>query len=82
MPRYFFNVRRDGVLIPDREGDGLSDLDAARQLGLETVQDMMRLPHVYGERRGWQKDEFIITDETGATVLVLPFTEAVEEEGL
>ena len=79
MPRYFFNVRRDGVLIPDREGDELSDVDAARELGLETVQDMMRLPHVYGEMREWQKDEFIITNETGVVVLVLPFTEAVEE---
>jgi hypothetical protein len=74
MPRYFFNVRRDGVLIPDHEGDELPDVDAARQLGLETVQEMMRLPHVYGEMREWQKDEFIITDETGATMLVLPFS--------
>jgi hypothetical protein len=81
MPCYFFNVKRDEVLIADREGDELPGVDAARELGLETVQDMMRLPHVYGEMREWQKDEFIITDETGATVLVLPFTEAVEEEG-
>jgi hypothetical protein len=75
MPRYFFNVRRDGVLIPDREGDDLPDAVAAHRLGLETVQDMLRLPHIYGEMREWQKDEFIITDETGATVLVLPFAD-------
>jgi hypothetical protein len=74
MPRYFFNVRRDGVLIADHEGDELPDADAARELGLETVQDMMRLPHVYGEMREWQRDEFVITDEMGATVLVLPFS--------
>ncbi|MXQ12409.1 DUF6894 family protein [Microvirga makkahensis] len=73
MPRYFFNVRRSGVLIRDPEGDDLPDEAAARRLGLEIVQDMLRLPHVYGEMREWQRDEFVITDETGATVLILPF---------
>ncbi|WP_420846792.1 DUF6894 family protein [Microvirga tunisiensis] len=49
MHRYFFNVRRDGVLIPDREGDELPGVDAVQKLGLDTVQDMIRLPHIYGE---------------------------------
>jgi hypothetical protein len=76
MPRYFFNVRRSGVLIRDPEGDDLQDIEAARELGLEIVQDMVRLPHVYGEMREWQRNEFVITDETGATLLVLPFADS------
>ena len=75
MPRYFFNVRKGRVLIRDPEGDELPDPRAAHQLGLEIVRDMLRLPHVYGEMREWQNDEFVITDETGATVLVMPFSE-------
>ena len=33
----------------------------------------MLLPHVYGDMREWQKEEFVITDEVGAAILVLPF---------
>ena len=72
-PLFFFNVCKGGVLIRDSEGDELPDREAARQRGLEIVQDMLRLPHVYGEMREWQTNEFVITDETGATVLILPF---------
>jgi hypothetical protein len=75
VPRFFFNVRKGRVLIRDPEGDDLPDVEAARELGLELVQDMLRLPHVYGEMREWQRNEFVITDETGATVLVMPFAE-------
>jgi hypothetical protein len=74
VPRYFFNVRRNGVLIRDPEGDDLPDVAAAHQLGLEIVLDMLRLPHVYGEMREWQRNEFVITDEAGATMLILPFS--------
>jgi hypothetical protein len=73
MPRYFFSVKRAGVIVPDREGDELPDIDAARELARATVADMMRLPHVYGEMREWQKDEFVITDEAGTTVLTFSF---------
>jgi hypothetical protein len=74
MARYFFNVRRNGVLIRDPEGDELPDVAAAHRLGLEIVQDMLRLPQVYGEMREWQRDEFVITDQTGTTVMVLPLS--------
>jgi hypothetical protein len=75
-PLYFFNVRKGGVLIRDSERDELPEREAGRQLGLEIVQDMLRLPHVYGEKREWQTNAFVITDETGATVLILPFAES------
>jgi hypothetical protein len=71
---------KGGVLIRDSEGDEVPDRETACQLGLEIVQDMLRLPHVYGEMREWQTNEFVIADETGATVLILPFAES-EFEG-
>jgi hypothetical protein len=80
MPRYFFSVKRAGLIIPDREGDELPDLQAARELARATVDDMRRLPHVYGEMREWQKDEFVITDEAGATVLTIPFAAPPESD--
>jgi hypothetical protein len=73
VPRFFTNVRRGGVLIPDPEGEDLPDAEAARVEALETVREMMRLPHVYGDLREWQRDEFVVTDEAGAVVLTVPF---------
>ena len=80
MRRFFTNVRRGGILIPDREGEDLPDLRAARREALETVREMMRLPHVYGDVREWQRDELVVTDESGAAVLTVPFM-AREEAG-
>ncbi len=78
MSRFFFSVRRHGETIPDEEGDELPDLDAARALAAETVRDMMRLPHLYGEPREWRKNAFIISDDTGATLLVLPYEDLMD----
>ncbi len=80
MPRFFTNIRRGGVLIPDPEGEDLPDAEAARVEALETVREMMRLPHVYGGARGWRRAELVVTDEAGAIVLTVPFM-AREEAG-
>ncbi len=72
MPRFFTNIRRRGALIPDHEGDDLSDVEAARREALETVREMTRLPHVYGDIRERRRDEFVVTDEAGAVVLTVP----------
>jgi hypothetical protein len=79
VPRYFFNVRRGALVIPDHEGDELQSVEAARELALEIVHDMRRLPHIYGEMREWQRDEFVITDESGRTALHLPFAATADE---
>ena len=73
MPRFFTNIRRGGVLIPDPEGEDLPDAEAARVETLETVRETMRLPHVYGDMREWQRNEFVITDEAGDHVLTVSF---------
>ncbi len=81
MPRFFMNIRRGGAQIPDLEGDELPDVEAARREALETVRDMMQLPHVYGDMREWHRDAFVITDESGAVVLVVPFVPREEPGG-
>jgi hypothetical protein len=72
MPKFFFSVRRRGVVIPDLEGDELPDLEAARALAQSIIDDDRRLPEVYGEPREWQKDEFVISNDVDAIVLVIP----------
>ena len=77
MPRFFFSIKRDGTVIPDHEGDDLPDVDAALALAAEIVGDMLRLPHVYGAAREWQRNEFIITDERGATLLAVSLAQLI-----
>lgn len=73
LPRYFFNVRRDGVLIRDEEGDALPDAAAARALALDTLREMLRLPHVYGPPNAWRGNVFVITDEAGTVLAEVPY---------
>ncbi len=40
----------------------------------------MVLPHVYGKRHEWKRDAFVISDETSATPLILPFANLMEEK--
>lgn len=73
LPRFFFHTRRNGVLIRDEEGDALPDLPAALALAQDILSDMLRLPHVYGQPREWQKDVFVITDQTGNVLTEVPY---------
>jgi hypothetical protein len=77
-PRYFLNVRYRGRLIPDHEGDELPNEEALRPHALANARD-----HVFRTRmdtiRSWFDCSFEITDESGRTVLVMPFGEVVGE---
>jgi hypothetical protein len=74
MPRFFLNILKNGELIEDPEGDDVPDLHAIRQIAIETLRDLRRLPHVYGEPHLWEEREFVITNETGQVLMVIPFT--------
>ena len=50
-----------------------------RQLGPEIVQDMLQLPHGYGDMREWPNNEFGITDGASAALPVMPFSESAIE---
>ena len=79
MPRYFLHLRypasEDGFARDD-EGDELPDLGALRQHVVDTARDLMtgtRLKAI----PDWLRCSFEVTDEAGAVVLTLPFSEAV-----
>ena len=67
------------MLIRDEEGDALPDLSAALALAQDILRDMLRLPHVYGPLREWQKDVFVITDEAGAILAEVPYASLLHE---
>jgi len=72
------NVRYRGRLVLDYEGDELADEDALREHALATAHDL-----VFHTRMDWIRDwfdcNFEITDESGRTVLVMPFDAVVED---
>lgn len=79
MPRYYFNVRRKGVLIEDPDGEEAADLSAIRKSAENTIEDILRRPETYGENQRWDRCTFVITDGNGATVMTVPFSEFAEQ---
>jgi hypothetical protein len=80
VPRYFLHLRfHDGVegLAVDEEGDDLLNERALREHVLETARALMRFTRIDAVPN-WRSCTFEVTDESGRTVLTLPFAEAVE----
>ena len=72
MPRYFFDILANGERIDDPEGMELPDLKAARAEAIQAARDLMDDPIIANG-----PVEFEISDETGAVLLKLPFSEAL-----
>jgi hypothetical protein len=76
--RYFMNVRHRGRLVTDHEGDELPNEEAVRGHAMATAHDL-----VYRTRmdtiRSWFDCSFEVTDESGRTVLVMPFSDVVHD---
>jgi len=76
--RYFMHVRYRGRLVPDHEGDELANEEALHAHALATAHDLVfhtRMDTI----RDWFDCSFEITDESGRTVLVMPFDEVVPD---
>jgi hypothetical protein len=75
MPRYFFHLTdQRGLVTEDDEGQMLPNLEAARLEALQTADELWG--HLPSDEDVWEEMVFIITDENGEAVLVVPFTEA------
>jgi hypothetical protein len=76
MPKYFLHLRIDGRLMPDDEGTLLPDLETAKREAIEGARDLVAGRVRDGEPLdlSWA---FEIADDTGRTVLVVPFSEAI-----
>lgn len=75
MPKYFLNLRYHRDLICDEAGSDLPDLEAARAEAIGAARALM----ANGMREGrlLSNGQFEITDNGGATVLVVRFTEVI-----
>ena len=77
--RYFFHIRDENGLTKDAEGVDLPDLDAARATALK------KACQIWTEKppeREQNDQTFEITDEPGAVVLTVSFSEAFAERAV
>ncbi len=75
MPRYFFTIITANGAIVDDEGSDLRDLDHARLEAIKDARALMSTAMLDG--RTIFGRSIAISDETGAVLMVLPFSEAV-----
>jgi len=80
VPRFTMTMRDRDRLFVDPEGDDLASADAVQGHALETARDLITRARMDGIRN-WFECAFEVTDEAGQVVLVLPFAEAVNENG-
>ncbi len=71
MPRYFFHLKYGNRAVVDEEGINLHDLDDARVEVIESIRQILSEPGI--EHEDVDGQELEITDEAGATVLIVPF---------
>lgn len=82
MPRYLFNVNDGETFKKDDEGVELPDLDAVREEAVAAVKDITAGKLKQGAAVGVVSERsFDVTDESGRTVLNMPFKVALQTEG-
>ncbi|HEY0207410.1 MAG TPA: hypothetical protein VGC15_25055 [Acetobacteraceae bacterium] len=72
MPRYYFVLSNRDGLIDDVEGTELPDLAAARREAEHDVEHLRQ--HRVGGRRCWAGWAMQVHDDSGAVLLVVPFS--------
>jgi hypothetical protein len=76
MAHYHLNIRHRGRFYHDEEGEDIPSEIEMKVRALETAHDLIRTPSF--TIPDWLDCTLEVTNEAGDTVLVLPFTEAVE----
>jgi hypothetical protein len=76
MARYHMNIRHHGRLYRDEEGEDIPSEIEMKVRALETAHDLIGTPSF--TIPDWLDCTLEVTNGTGETVLVLPFTDAVE----
>jgi hypothetical protein len=78
MPRYYFHIRKDDVLVNDPEGVEVAATESLEEEAIEAARDLLAQGDLQGlDRREWVYE---VADESGTTVLTLPFADAVEPD--
>ena len=78
MPRYYFHIRKGDVLVDDPQGIEVAPPEALEEEAVEAARDLLAEGDLQGlDRREWAYE---IADQSGATVLVFRFEDAVEPD--
>jgi hypothetical protein len=77
MPRFHMNIRRGDVLLEDWEGQEFPSLSEARAEAVLSARELMAARVAAGKMPDGHA-RFEIADESGKTVLVMPFGAAIE----
>lgn len=77
MPLFYFHRRLDGVFYEDPDGSDLRDLPAAREEALAAARDLWA--ETVGRSEDRSDSRFVIADERGRSVLVVPFADALPD---
>ncbi len=75
MPRYRFNIHNGIGFVEDEEGRDLPDLDAARAEAVKGIRSILTEDVDQGRMDLCGRIE--VVDDSGQSVLVIPFEEAV-----
>lgn len=75
MPHLFMHIQQGATLIMDPEGEHMLSLDEARQKAFVSARELMSQKVLHGRRPNG--DKFVIVDEDGRVVLVVPFKDAI-----
>jgi hypothetical protein len=78
MPRYYFHVRKDGVLEEDPEGAEFASPDLAYDEAVKGAREIMGEKVANGEIV--DGETFEITNESGKVIATLPFKSVVRFE--
>ena len=76
MPRYFFHLLDHGEVVEDLEGTELDDDEAARAEALLTARELLRIGQL--SVREWLGRSYDIVDESGRSVAIIPFPDAID----
>jgi hypothetical protein len=75
MPRFHFNARSGGVVVPDAEGEVLPSLEAARSKALDDARDVVI--HAVKFRQP-APDCIQVTDDSGHELLTVSLEEVLK----
>jgi hypothetical protein len=77
MPRFHMNIRKGDELLEDWEGEEFPSLSEARVEAVRSARELMAAGMAVGKMpEGHTK--FEIADDSGKTILVMPFEEAID----
>ena len=78
MPRYFFHIRKNGILEEDPEGAELPTLDAARNEAILAAREILAERVLQGQ--ALDGDCFVISQEDGTVLVEVSFKSAFRLE--